>query len=235
MKTKNFFVVSLVVIVVVAVVTSLVSILLLQQPVLPAYGTGEQGQVQLGTLGAVTNVIIVDETITSKCVSTNCIKDIVTFSNVVRGTVYNTEIPIKGNPTPGPMPFLIQNEGSEAADVSVYSDVTPLFSSANSYVKFSIHNTMLDLSSYADPWGTKMDNCWDIPTSTNRCWTSTPCGTSVGGCVLPYGQSNAVLAIHALKATDQTDEAVMHIEIKAATDEPTGTKSTVVVIKGVAV
>jgi len=179
-----------------------------------------------------TQVIIVDETITSKCVGTNCISDTVIFDNIIRGTVYNTGLPVKGNPNPPPAPFLIVNEGSSPADVKVYSSETQLFSSPNSYVKFSIYDTIILPSSYADPWS-KLDNCWYIPTSTNVCWTSTPCGTSIGGCVLPFGQDNAVYAVRGLKSIDATDEAIMNIRIYPAYDEPSSSgKSTTISIIG---
>lgn len=224
MEAKSFFIVSLIVIAVVALVTSLISIDLLQKPVLPAYGTGREGQVQISGLEAgITNVIIVDETVIGKA----DISDIVTFSNVIRGNWYETAVPT--TPEPVVKPFLIMNEGSDPANVDINTTGTKLFTSVDSQLLFYIQSVpvMGALGGYAEAAGY---SCFDPVTGAPLCFTSVPYGSSATAGVLPFGPK--VRAINALKQESTNDEAILHIKIFPAISESTGTKQTTVLVYG---
>jgi len=217
---KNFLIWSIVVCIVAAVLTSYFTISYFMKPVLLS---GQQGQIQVSGLeSAIYNVIVVDPSVKVG------ISDTVTFSNVVRGQSYETDL--SQYTTDKPYPFLIRNEGTDPADVKAYvtnnlfSD-SP-FTGVYSDVGYWVEQAMPE-GGGSGAWAT-IDAC------SEQCFESTPCSYG-SNCKLPLGSSNAVRIVKALKKDDPNDEFLLHIKFSVPQSEPSGTKSTTLVVIGGAV
>jgi len=217
MKGKTFFAIGLAVVAIISVVTSLIAFTLFQKQLLAAPAPEGQIQVGGGVKRQMVNVVIIDSSTIAG------ISNLVNFS-VERGVENFTQIPVGGL---SPAPFLIRNDGNVKANVQVYSTNNQLFTSSSSYLKFWIEQIQ-DPSVYDSPWNT-LDRC-----TPNDCFASTPCDSYTNACDLPFSSdgSTKVAAIDTLEFANSRDEAVMHIRIFAADDEPAEDKWTKVVLVG---
>ncbi len=163
------------------------------------------------------NVVIVDETMDI------VVDDEVIFSELEEGFCYESGIDSTAEQnSQHPVSFLIRNDGTVDADVSVYmSDGTGyeggLFGEPgnppylDSSIKFSIHDVYEDnpVSGYENVG----QNCFGRGI---LCYVDSPCKYDLGGwCEIPLDIEGHALAIEGLKddAGSGLNEAVMHIQV----------------------
>lgn len=245
MQAKSFLFMSVVVVVAVAIISSLIGVMMFQKPVLLA---DEQGIIEvLGLTANVSNVFIVDSAFESKGIS-----DTVTFTTVATGDTHYTVVDgttlgmdVRCTANAGgncPAPFMIVNDGNIVVDVEIERDSNLFDSSTESAgtsdLRIWIENPNPNDATlpYRTGWNsTKVDDC-----VANTCYTSTPCATidlvpPSTMCSIPITTPTVVEQnlINDLKWEDDRDEAIMHVWITVASNEPSGTKSTTVTVTGI--
>jgi len=225
MKKKNFIILSLILVIIVAGAVSYLTISLQRQAL---FGPAQEGTLNVALAGDLINIIIVDSSVKAD------VSDTVAFSNVVRTVEYTTSTAndAAGGAPPPPRPFLIRNDGSVTSDLSVSYSGTSLFSSPSSYVKYWFENP----TNYQNEGVlVQFDDC--TLSQSGECYSIGFNYINEGyGCIstskCDLQATNSLADVGALFPDDNTDEVQMHIAIKAATEETTTPKSTIVVVTG---
>ena len=227
MKTKTFFVLSLITVAVISLATSLLTVSFLQKPILG--GPQQEITVQTSPITSSVNVIIIDPTVIVG------ISDTIDFGTVQSGTTYSTVNPSAG--AAGPKPFVIRNDGNIKASVDVYATETQLFQSSLSSLQFWTVDIYNDIGSFLDAPYNVLDNCFGgagACSAASTCTPSSPCTMpfDVDGPGGPTPGDAPLRAINSLEFSNSHDNVFMHIRINVGADEPTGIKTTKIVVVG---
>ena len=168
-------------------------------------------------VGGMASTGIVDVIVTSEFgIEVDASHNAIAFGTLSRDGTANTLPPPTGS---GALPFVIRNVGNEVADVEICANPN-LWSGASklpSDYQFSV--------AASDPRLT-MDNC-----ESTSCFDASGSSTAVKN--MPLTCPVGALAVNDLQWVDDHDEAIVHIYVHVPTDEPSGTKNSVVTLSAV--